>query len=102
VIKLAEAHDRKGYFFRTSLGHNAGVLLANPMTPFNAWRTIRRRALAAGIHTRIGNHSFRATGIMGYLFDAVHWSMLRTPPGFCRLKATSGKSSQTARLPVDP
>jgi integrase len=28
---------------------------------------VRRRALAAGIATRIGNHSFRATGITAYL-----------------------------------
>ncbi len=28
---------------------------------------IRRRAAAAGIQTRIGNHSFRATGITAYL-----------------------------------
>jgi site-specific recombinase XerD len=28
---------------------------------------VRRRAAAAGIATRIGNHSFRATGITTYL-----------------------------------
>jgi integrase len=28
---------------------------------------IERRRLAAGIETRIGNHSFRATGITAYL-----------------------------------
>ena len=28
---------------------------------------VQRRALAAGIGTRIGNHSFRATGITAYL-----------------------------------
>ena len=27
----------------------------------------RRRALAAGIDTKIGNHTFRATGITAYL-----------------------------------
>ena len=32
-----------------------------------AWGMIRRRAAAAGIHTPIGNHSFRATGITAYL-----------------------------------
>ena len=30
---------------------------------------VQRRALAAGIGTRIGNHSFRATGITAYLKD---------------------------------
>ena len=33
----------------------------------DAYRMIRRRALAAGIATKIGNHSFRATGITEYL-----------------------------------
>jgi integrase len=28
---------------------------------------IRRRAAAAGIETKIGNHTFRATGITAYL-----------------------------------
>jgi len=28
---------------------------------------IHRRAKAAGIHTKIGNHTFRATGITAYL-----------------------------------
>lgn len=28
---------------------------------------VRRRSLAAGIDTRIGNHTFRATGITAYL-----------------------------------
>ncbi|KPB27260.1 Integrase/recombinase XerD [Pseudomonas syringae pv. syringae] len=28
---------------------------------------VRRRALAAGIKTQIGNHTFRATGITAYL-----------------------------------
>lgn len=28
---------------------------------------VRRRAAAVGIETRIGNHSFRATGITAYL-----------------------------------
>ena len=29
----------------------------------NAYELVRRRAVAAGIKTKIGNHSFRATGI---------------------------------------
>jgi site-specific recombinase XerD len=61
------AEDRKGYLFRTAPGHNATVLLEKPMAQSDAWRMIRRRAVAAGIHTPIGNHSFRATGITAYL-----------------------------------
>jgi site-specific recombinase XerD len=59
--------DRKGFLFRTSPGHNATVLTEQPMNQADAWRMIRRRAIAAGIHAPIGNHSFRATGITAYL-----------------------------------
>lgn len=37
------------------------------MAQADAWRMIRRRAVAAGIMAPIGNHSFRATGITAYL-----------------------------------
>ena len=33
----------------------------------DAYRMIQRRSKAAGIQTRIGNHTFRATGITAYL-----------------------------------
>ena len=33
----------------------------------NAYAMIGRRAAAAGIATKLGNHSFRATGITAYL-----------------------------------
>ncbi|MGB4100688.1 MAG: tyrosine-type recombinase/integrase [Alphaproteobacteria bacterium] len=37
------------------------------MTQPDAYRMIRRRAAEAGIRTKVGNHSFRATGITEYL-----------------------------------
>jgi site-specific recombinase XerD len=61
------AEDRKGWLFRTSRGHNATALSKQPMNQSDAWRMIRRRAVAAGIHAPIGNHAFRATGITAYL-----------------------------------
>src|SRR3954447_15436179 len=61
------ADDRKGWLFRTARGHNGTVLSENPMGQPDAWRMIRRRAAAAGIHAPIGNHTFRATGITAYL-----------------------------------
>jgi site-specific recombinase XerD len=61
------AEDRKGFLFRTSRGHNGTQLSEQPMTQPDAWRMIRRRAVLAGIHAPIGNHSFRATGITAYL-----------------------------------
>ena len=61
------AEDRKGWLFRTSRGHLGVDLAERPMTQPDAWRMIRRRAVAIGIHAPIGNHSFRATGITAYL-----------------------------------
>jgi len=61
------AEDRKGFLFRTSRGHDATALSAQPMNQSDAWRMIRRRAVAASIHAPIGNHTFRATGITAYL-----------------------------------
>lgn len=43
-------------------------MIGTPLTPqANAYAMVRRRAKAASIATRIGNHSFRATGITAYL-----------------------------------
>jgi len=61
------ADDRKGWLFRTSSGHQGITLSDKPMSQTDAWRMVRKRALAAGIMAPIGNHSFRATGITAYL-----------------------------------
>lgn len=44
-----------------------GKLTGRPYDRTSAWRMVRRRAAAAGVHREIGNHSFRATGITTYL-----------------------------------
>ncbi|KAI5911899.1 tyrosine-type recombinase/integrase [Azoarcus sp. PA01] len=56
----------KAFLFRTAIGHT-GRLSERPMSQADAYRMIGRRAANAGILTRIGNHSFRATGITEYL-----------------------------------
>jgi site-specific recombinase XerD len=66
IESAALAGDKKGVLFRTLQGRT-GQLSDRPMSQPDAWRMIDRRASAAGIHTRIGNHSFRATGITEYL-----------------------------------
>ncbi|MEK2600042.1 tyrosine-type recombinase/integrase [Burkholderia arboris] len=43
-----------------------GRLGTTPLPQANACAMVRRRALAAGIATKIGNHTFRATGITAY------------------------------------
>ena len=60
------ADDLKGYLFRSTRGRTR-VLTTNPLAQADVYRMIRRKALAVGIKTRIGNHSFRATGITEYL-----------------------------------
>jgi site-specific recombinase XerD len=59
--------DKKRFLFGTSRGHDDTVLSERPMAQADAWRMVRKRALAAGIMAPIGNHSFRATGITAYL-----------------------------------
>jgi integrase/recombinase XerD len=56
--------DPEGPLFRTT-GRKTGQ--AQAMWQQDAYRMIQRRAAAAGIKTRIGNHTFRATGITAYL-----------------------------------
>jgi site-specific recombinase XerD len=58
------ADDKAGPLFRTT-GRSTGT--AHPMTQQDAYRMIQRHAKRAGIRTRIGNHSLRATGITDYL-----------------------------------
>ena len=60
------AQDRKNPLFRTIRGRS-GELTGNSLLQSDVWRMIRRRALAAGIKTEIGCHTFRATGITAYL-----------------------------------
>jgi len=58
------AGDPDGPLFRTT-GRKTGKQQA--MWQQDAYRMIQRRAAVAGIKTRIGNHTFRATGITAYL-----------------------------------
>ena len=60
------ADDPKGPLFRT-IGRGTALLTRTPMLRADAYRMIGRRAAAAGIATKLGNHSFRATGITAYL-----------------------------------
>jgi site-specific recombinase XerD len=60
------ADEPKGWLFRSTRART-GELTENPLCQADVYRMIRRRALAAGIRTQIGNHTFRATGITEYL-----------------------------------
>jgi integrase/recombinase XerD len=56
--------DKDGPLFRTT-GRSTGT--PHRMAQQDAYRLIQRHAKRAGIRTRIGNHSMRATGITDYL-----------------------------------
>jgi len=56
----------KGFLFCT-IGRGTGQLTASPLAQANAHAMIQRRMATAGIETKAGNHSFRATGITAYL-----------------------------------
>lgn len=61
--------DPKRFLFCTSRAKTR-TLTDRPMSQSDAYRMIRRRATDAGIKTKIGNHTFRATGITAYLKNA--------------------------------
>ena len=60
------AGDGNGPLFRT-IRRGTAELTRTSLPSANAYAMVRRRAAAAGIATKIGNHTFRATGITAYL-----------------------------------
>jgi integrase/recombinase XerD len=60
------ATDPDRPLFQPAAG-KTGRLTRNPMWQQDAYRMIQRRTRAVGIKTKIGNHTFRATGITVYL-----------------------------------
>lgn len=59
--------QEKGPLFRTLSTSPGRPLSLERMAQPDAWRMIRRRARTASIKTKIGCHTFRATGITAYL-----------------------------------
>jgi site-specific recombinase XerD len=66
IEKTGITDDPKGPLFRT-IGRGTHELTRTPLPTANAYMMIKRRAAVAGIETKIGNLSFRATGITAYL-----------------------------------
>lgn len=64
IAAAGSAGDADGPLFR-SLGRKTGR--GEALWQQDVYRMIQRRAAAAGIATKIGNHTFRATGITAYL-----------------------------------
>jgi site-specific recombinase XerD len=59
-------NEPRGPLFRT-IARGTKHLSERPLPQANAYAMVRRRAAAASIATKIGNHTFRATGITAYL-----------------------------------
>jgi site-specific recombinase XerD len=60
--------DKKAPLFRSAVGRT-GQLTKLPLARANAFHMVQRRAKAAELETRIGCHTFRATGITIYLLN---------------------------------
>jgi site-specific recombinase XerD len=60
------ATEPKALLFQ-SYSRATGQLTGNPLPQANAYAMIQRRAKSAGITTRVGNHTLRATGVTAYL-----------------------------------
>jgi len=66
IENVGLAAEPKSPLFRTAAGRT-GSLTAKQMAQADVYWMIRRRAKEAGIKTKIGCHTFRATGITAYL-----------------------------------
>ncbi len=66
IAAAAIAGNPDAPLFQTAAG-KTGQLTGNAMWQQDAYRMIQRRTRSTGIKTRIGNHTFRATGITAYL-----------------------------------
>ncbi len=60
------ASEPKALLFQT-YSRATGQLTGNPLSQANAYAMTQRRAKSSGITTRVGNHTFRATGVTAYL-----------------------------------
>lgn len=80
--------DSKSPLFRAVPGKK-GQLGAKPLSRHDAYRMIRRRAQAAGIRSKIGCHSFRATGITTYLKNDGRLEIAQQMAGHASARTTS-------------
>jgi hypothetical protein len=92
--------DPKGPLFRT-IGRGTGKLTRTVLPQANAHAMIGRCAASAGIVTKLGNHSFRATGPTAYLKNggtlekAAVPSTPDKPPTSCRTWHCRGARRRT-------
>jgi integrase len=66
LARTGLAGQPKAFLFPTVL-RGTGQLGTTALPRENAYAMVQRRATAAGITTKVGNHTFRATGVTAYL-----------------------------------
>ena len=94
------AADPEGPLFRT-VGRGTGRLTRASLPQANARTMVRRRAKAAGIATKIGNHSFRATGITAYLANGGTLENAAAMAGHASTRTTQLYDRRQDRLTLD-
>ncbi|HEY2786515.1 MAG TPA: tyrosine-type recombinase/integrase, partial [Fimbriiglobus sp.] len=78
---------KKEPIFRCTQGRTRR-LTDRRMTTKDAWEMVRRRSSDAAIETKIGNHSFRATGITAYLSNGGTLEKAQQMAGHASAKTT--------------
>jgi len=79
--------DRKGPLFRAAIGRT-GKLSERAVGRTDVWYMVRRRAADAGLETKIGCHTFRATGITDYLTNGGKLEIAQRMAGHSNAKTT--------------
>lgn len=92
--------DSNGFLFRSAIGKTR-QLSSRPMTRIDAWRMVRRRAVEAGIETKIGNHTFRATGITDYLKNDGRLEIAQRMAGHSNAKTTGLYDRRSDEISLD-
>jgi len=100
IAKADLAKKGKEYLFRT-VDWNTGELTDRRMSQADAYRMIRRRARAAGIQTRIGNHTFRATGITAYLKNGGRMEVAQQMAGHESARTTGLYDRRSDQVNID-
>jgi site-specific recombinase XerD len=79
--------EKKSPLFCAAIGRT-GKLSDRPMSRFDAWYMVRRRAKDAGIDAPIGNHSFRHIGLTDYMERGGDITVAQRRAGHSNIKTT--------------
>ena len=100
IEAAAITNDKTAPLFRTALG-KTHKLTDKPMRQADVYRMIQRRAEQAGIQTKIGCHTFRATGITAYLKNGGKLEIAQQMAGHSNPKTTSLYDRRNDQISMD-